>query len=399
MERVRQIIRSAAIETDFYRDRFRSAGFDPAGDFSFDDLARLPVLTRDDVQNSGSRMISRAIDPAAMMGNATGGSTGKPTEIWMGPEERGWGESGIEFALENIGVPSGSRLGYLWGHHLDPQLKPNFSERIRGWALNYRFFDCFRLSDEVFAAYHERFKKYSPDCIVAYASALGYFAKYLKERGIRPENYPRVCFVTGAEKLHPDHHDAIEEVFGKPVHERYGGRDFGPAAFQRDSVSRGAFCVDWTWCFLEPETSEPDSPILITKLHADVMPMIRYRVGDVGGFPADSRPGRPVFELREVVGRQTEGIRKLDGGWLHGNQFPHLLKDLPVREFMLVQDEDLSLEVKIVRAEKFEDSDHRKILETIKANTGELGLKISYVDAIERGPANKWTPVVSKARK
>ena len=37
--------------------------------------------------------------------------------------------------------------------------------------------------------------------------------KYLKEKGIRPNNYPRTCFVTGAEKLFPEHRQAIEEVF------------------------------------------------------------------------------------------------------------------------------------------------------------------------------------------
>ena len=241
---------------------------------------------------------------------------------------------------------------------------------------------------------------YSPDCIVAYATALGHFAKYLKENGIRPANYPRVCFVTGAEKLYPDHREAIEAVFGtsKPVHERYGGRDFGPAAMQFEPQETLDLTIDWSWCLVEPETTQTHSPILVTKFHADAMPMIRYKVGDIGRFDASSRPGSPVFELKEVMGREMDGILKGDGCWVHGTQFPHMIKDFPVREFMLVQEADFSLEMQIVKAPKFSEEDRVRILETIRMNTGDLPLKISYVDSIERGPANKWRPVVSKAR-
>jgi len=400
LNNLRRAVRKAAAETSFYKTTFERVGFDANSNFTLDDFGRLPALTREDVHSAGTDLISTAIPKRFLVQDSTGGSTGAPTRIWTGPEERGWSESGIEFALQSIGVPAGSRIAYFWGHHLDPQLKPTQREKIRSWALNYRFFDSFRLSKQTFQAYHEQLERYAPDCIVAYSSALGQFAEYLRANGIRPINYPRVCFVTGAEKLYPHHRAEIEEVFGrdKPVHERYGGRDFGPVAIQPDPKHSLRYSIDWTWAIVERETPDICSPILVTKLHADAMPLIRYRVGDIGRFAPEAKPGWPAFELDEVIGRELDGIQKPDGSWLHGSQFPHLLKDFPVREFMLVQAEDLSIEMAIVPDTGFGEADRRKIFETISANTGNLPFEIRFTDAIDRGPANKWRPVVSKAR-
>src|SRR5436190_19878705 len=122
LQNLRRVVRKAAAETSFYKTRFQSAGFDANSDFTFDDFARLSVLTREDVRDGGTGLLSSTLPERFRLEDSTGGSTGAPTRIWLGPEERGWSESGVEFALESIGVPAGSRIAYFWGHHLDPQL-------------------------------------------------------------------------------------------------------------------------------------------------------------------------------------------------------------------------------------------------------------------------------------
>ena len=128
------------------------------------------------------------------------------------------------------------------------------------------------------------------------------------------------------------------------------------------------FEIDWAWALVEPETEEDISPILVTKLHADGMPMIRYRVGDVGKFPAGSKSGHPAFYLREVVGRDLDRIWLPDGRWISGIQLPHLLKSIAVREFMFVQAEDYSVELQLVPKAEFGEAERREITQTISAN-------------------------------
>lgn len=400
LQALRRAVRRAAAETDYYAGLFQKINFDPKADFTFEDFARLPILERENVLQAREKLITKNMPREQMQKDATGGSTGAPTEIWLGAEERGWKESGIDFSFERIGISQGAKTAYFWGHHLDPQASDSFADRLRAFVTNVRWFDCFRLSPEVFSRYHEEFERWKPDCIVAYAGALGQFAEFLKENKIRPKNYPRVCFVTGAEKLDAHHRNAIEEVFGKPVYERYGGRDFGGAAIQTGAASGNLeYEIDWAWSLLEPETDEENSSILVTKLHADAMPLLRYRTGDVGRFPAASKSGEPTFVLREVVGRELDRIWLPDGSWVQGSSMPHLLKDFAVREFAVIQAADYGIELQIAAKKGFDDGQKSAILQTVGANFPGLPVEIKLVERVARTRANKLRPVVSHVKR
>jgi len=395
LERLRFSVRRAYRDTPHYREVFYSAGFDPFADFSFADFARLPVLEREDLRAAGKRLISQAVPRDQLKKDATGGSTGVPTEVWIGPEEMGWKESGGEYFMQTIGVPTGTRTAMLWGHHLDPHSTDTWRERYHAFETNSRWFDCLRLSPDTLAGYHREFARWQPACIVAYASAAGHLAEYVLEHG-GEARYPARCFVTGAEKLLDEHREKIARAFGRPVHERYGGRDVGYIGFQMNPAQTLDYDVDWANVLVEPETGEGESSILITKLHADGMPMIRYRVGDIGRFPQTSRPGHPALVLHEVVGRDTDRIWLPDGRWVTGLQIPHMMKDYPVREYMFTQRRDYSVEIKIVPKRDFSDRSRLQMLATVQANLPGLKIAAALVDEIPRTKANKWRPVVSE---
>ncbi|HYP26975.1 MAG TPA: hypothetical protein VE262_09670 [Blastocatellia bacterium] len=393
--RLRYSVRRAYDETAYYRNLFRRVGFDPWTDFSFDDYARLPVLERQDIVDAGAGLISRAVPAGLLRKDATGGSTGQPTELWLGPEEIGWRDSAADFFRQSIGAPAGSRTAFFWGHHLDPVANDSLRDRYYSFVTNVRWFDCFRLSPEVLERYHREFERWRPACIVAYASALGALAEYIEQKGYRPK-YPSRCFITGGEKLLPHHRQAVESVFESPVYERYGSRDAGYIAFQKFPARD--FEVDWSNIFVEPESGEASSSVLVTKLHADGFPMLRYRIGDLARFPEGARPGHPALALREVVGRDVDRIWLPDGRWIHGLEMPHLIKDYPVRAFNVVQRADYSIEVNIVPRNTFGDESRRRLLAIMSINFQGLPVKIEMVDEIPRTKANKWRPVISEVK-
>jgi phenylacetate-CoA ligase len=397
LRRLRLAVRRAARETQYYGELFARLGFDPGADFDFTDFARLPVLDRRDVQAAGTSLLSSAVPADQRRQDATGGSTGTPTEIWTGPEERGWSQSGSEYFMRRIGLPAGSRIALLWGHHLDPVQRRGLRDWMHDWADNIRWFDCFRLSLSVLEQYDRELQRWRPQCIVAYASALAALAEHVGGRNRRPA-YPTRCFVTGAEKLMVHERAVIQDVFGRPVHERYGSRDAGLLAFQTD-IARGLdYEVDWCNVLVEPETEDASSPILVTKLHADCMPMLRYRIGDIGRFPDGSRPGQPALTLHEIVGRDTDGIALPDGRWVHGIEFPHLMKDYPVREFQVLQRSDHSVEIRVVPRNHFSEENRDAILRTMKANLFGVPVKLLVVDEISRTKSNKRRPVISEVK-
>ena len=394
-ERLRTVVRQAYEETVYYRELYDRNNIDVYADFTFDDFSRFPVLNRDDVHEAGPKLLASSVPADQRRKDSTGGSTGVPTEIWLGPNERGWRDSGMERFFETLGVREGSRTALFWGHHLDPKASDSLRDRYQAFVTNVRWFDCFRLSAKILDEYHHELERFRPACIIAYASALGHLAEHILDNGYKP-SYPTRCLITGGEKLWSRHRGMIEQAFGRSVHERYGSRDAGCIGVQLDPANGLDFTIDWPYTFVEPESSEEESPILITKLQADAMPMIRYRINDVARFAPGSKPGHPVFALPEVIGRALDGISLPNGGWIHGIEFPHMFKDYPVREFMVLQRPDYSVELQLVPQKEFDEGSLRKIHETLTANLPGLPIKIEVKEAVVRTKSNKWRPVVSE---
>lgn len=397
LDRLRRVVRAAARETPFWRDRFQAAGFDPNRAFSFSEFAALPPLEREVAAAAREAMISPRVPPSLRRRDATGGSTGVPLEYISGPEERGWRLSGQEWFFERIGIGPASAMAYVWGHHIDQRERTEWRQRVRDAVTARRWFDCFRLSPDVLLSYHEELSRFRPVGLVAYASALDGLARVLAERGLRAA-YPSRAVITGAEKLWAHQRVHVEAVFRAPVFERYGSRELGVVAMQL-TPGDPAFVVDWANLFVEPADDSADgSALLVTKLRADTMPMIRYRVGDVARFPKGSGPGTPVFALDEVIGRQSDHLCLPDGRWLHSVGIAHLMKDMPVREFQLVQAADYSVEVRVIPSPAFTDADGKRILAILRGNLPGIAITLVRVEEIARTRANKWRPVVSAVR-
>ena len=397
LDRLRHVVRRAYEETVYYRELFDRNAFDPYTDFDFNVFAQLPVLTRDDIHEAGATLIASSVPKDQIRKDSTGGSTGVPTVLWLGPNERGWRDSGMERFFEILGVPEGSRTALLWGHHLDPKAADSLRERYQAFVSNTRWFDSLRLSPETLDEFHEELERFRPASIIAYASALGQLAEHLIEKNYKP-NYPTRCLVTGGEKLWSRHRSLIEQAFGRPVHERYGSRDAACLGVQLDPAHTLDYTIDWANSLVEPELPQPESPILVTKLQADAMPMIRYRIGDVARFPEGSKPGHPTFVLHEVTGREVDRIWLPNGGWVTGLEIPHLLKDYPIREFLFLQRQDHSVELQIVPQNGFDESCRRNIQDILCANLPGLQIKIELKESVARTKSNKWRPVISEVK-
>lgn len=394
LRRLREVVREAARTTPFYRERLQHIGFDAGRDFDFDDFARLPVLERADVHRDVDRMLSPEVAPQGRRRDGTGGSTGVPLVYYSGPRERGWRLSGQEHFMRRLGVPRGVSTAFLWGHHLDARERTEWRERVRDALTNRRWYDCFRLEPEVLLAYHEEMARTRPACLVAYASALDSLASVLLERGMAAD-YPQHRIVTGAEKLWPQQRARIERAFPVPVHERYGSREVGLIGMQVATGESPAFEVDWANLLVEPDRDGGEADILVTKLNADAMPMLRYRIGDVGRFPSGSRPGHPALQLTEVHGRILDRLHLPNGRWLHGVGIAHLMKDFPLREFQIRQAADYSIEVVLVPNTGYEPSHGDAILAVLQLNLPGLPMHLTIANEIPRSGANKWRPVLS----
>jgi phenylacetate-CoA ligase len=259
--------------------------------------------------------------------------------------------------------------------------------------------NTFELSEERVPQYLARLNRYRPEVIVAYGLSLYAFARALAERGLKP--YSPRSIIVGAEKIHPFQRALIEQVFGAPVFETYGSREV---------MLMGAECAKHEGMHLtmenllieildddgRPTPAGREGNVVVTDLYNYGMPFIRYANGDraVAGWGTCSC-GRGLPTLKEVVGRRTDMVHTPDGRHISGVFFPHLLKDFPaIRRFLVVQDRPDHLELRMVVAPAWSETDRCQLERCVRQMIGpQMGLDLRTVGEIPLTPGGKQ-PVV-----
>ena len=137
----------------------------------------------------------------------------------------------------------------------------------------------------------------------------------------------------------------IERVFRTKVFNRYGSREVGNVASECECHT--GLHVSSPSCIVEvvrPDGSQADpeevGEIVVTLLTNRAMPLIRYRIGDMGAWAAEGCPcGRGFPLLRYVQGRVSDSFVSREGARVHGEYFTHLLYFRPwVERFQFVQE-------------------------------------------------------------
>jgi len=147
----------------------------------------------------------------------------------------------------------------------------------------------------------------------------------------------------------------------------------------------------------------PDLPdmqrIIVTKLNQFGMPFIRYDIGDLAEGPiCTCSCGRGYPVIPRVLGRVTETIRTPDGRSFSGALFPHLFKDCGIATFRVVQSQDYSLDIALVKLPDQTDEQRRRLRQVVADHVGpSVPVVFRYVDSIERSPSGKLLPVISYA--
>lgn len=348
-------------------------------------LDQLPVLTRRDIQEHLPDMISETATD--LRDDATGGSTGTPMSFKVDRETQRAREASLMWANSLAGWRPGEKIAMLWGS--DRDVRGSTAERrlaLRWWIENLRWYNAFDMGEDRMARFHRDLSAFRPDFLVAYAGSVFTFARYLRDKDIQPR-YPRKGIVSSAEMLAPPMRAVVEEVFGRPVFDRYGNRELG--AIAAECEAHAGLHVNETDCIVEIDSGDPfrtEGRILVTYLRNFAMPFIRYDTGDIGRFES-AEPcacGRTSLRLARVTGRVSDTIRTSAGNLIHGEYFTHLLYGAAgVREFQFVQEAPdryvLRLAADRAAAAPREAEWTERIREAVG---GQADVRIEYVDSI-----------------
>jgi phenylacetate-CoA ligase len=321
MRQLRALFAHAYDRCPFYRERFDAAGLHPDDVSSPEDLRVLPPLEKRDIQEQGGRMVAEDWPQDDLLPNQTGGSTGMPIRFFLSRDRKCSRAAATLRHNRWAGWEPGDRAAVIWGAALD---RPADSPRARLRAALLReplWLDAANLTERKMADFHAALHRWRPKVIQAYARSAVLFAHYLRE--CRLTAYKPHSLVTSAEMLSPGDRALLEDVFACPVFDRYGSREVSVIA--SECPAHTGLHVNAECLYLEIETPHgPAAPgevgaILVTDLLNRAMPLIRYRIGDLGSWASGDCPcGRGLPRLAALQGRSTDFLVGTDGRLVSG---------------------------------------------------------------------------------
>lgn len=390
-QRLRDAVANAVATMSHYRELFRRLGLDPRDIRTLEDLQRLPVLTRPEVQAAVNGFISHAVPKSDTMMCHTSGSTG--TGLHFPATTRSNRE---QWALWwRCWMDHGLSLGTLCLQVAGRSVVPLQQQKPPYWRYNHAgrqiLFSSYHLNDQTAPVYLEEMKRSRAPWMHGYPSMVSLLARYALERGVKLD----LRWVTlGAENVLPHQVEAIRAAFGVEPVQHYG---MAEAAANISLCRRGNLHVDEDFAAVEFVPLEDDQfKIVGTNFSNPAFGLFRYEVGDIATVSGRSCDcGRPGRIVDRIDGRKEDYVLTRRGARL--GRLDHVFKDLTrVREAQIRQAEPGKMTVWIVKADGYGEQDEQALRREVLKRVGdEVAFEIEYTDAIPRTSRGKLRFVVS----
>jgi phenylacetate-CoA ligase len=360
-ERLGDIVSYAYRFVPYYRPLLERTGIvRKSGRLRLDRYIDLPLLNKEKIRENFDALKSKEIKRRKWIYKTTGGSTGEPLRVVHDHERIRWVEAVKDLCNDWVGVRFGDRKIRLWGSERDLFYgKEPFKVRLNRFINNAVWLNAFRMTPEDMLQYADKINAFKPILIKGYANCIYEFCLFIREKGTLLHS-PH-CVVTGAGNLTTDMRKLIEESFQAPVFDSYGSREIQAMAFECPSHEGLHVLASHLYAeVLNADGSQAETgsvgEIVLTPYFNYAMPLLRYRIGDMGTFAGQDCPcGRKWPLLSSVAGRVTECFYRKDGAVVPPEYFIHLvgvvLNDGWIKKFQVIQEEYDKIVVKIVCSE------------------------------------------------
>lgn len=397
-EQLKKIIAHAYSTVPYYRRMFDNLKLKPSDIRSSEDLNKIPVLTKEDVRNNYSDMVSRSFRTNDLTLCHTGGTTGKSLRFYQEPRATQFRWAVWWRHRRRFGIEFDQSYATFTGLTAVPlhQKKPPFWRENR--FMNQTIFTMHHIIPSKIKAIVERLNIGGFDYYSGYPSILFVLAELIQEQELEILAPPRMVF-TGAENLYENHRRVISKVFKAPVTDEYG---FSEGCGNASRCEKDVFHEDFEFGILECVDAEAigaqsrQGRIVATGFSSYGMPFIRYDIGDIGTWNSGSCScGRSSKILTRINGRVEDYVVTPEGRKIL--RFDYIFKDTQnIRDAQVVQKKLGSISLRIVRRPAYSLADEEILIKEIKSKVSSgLVVEFEYVDEIEREQNGKIRAVKS----
>ena len=397
-ERLDRLVHHARKTVPYYLDLPPpSSKYDPETALE-ETLASIPPLEKATYRDRWSELIARNASMRRCIRLSTSGTTGTALRVLATPERLAENFAAVWRQRRAFGAnPNDPNLTFN-GRMIVPfrQHKPPYwrKNRYGGQTLFSVYHMSPRHLPDYVSAIHETPARYAQ----GYPSALHLAARALLEAG-RPLPKGRlVAIFTSSESLLSFQRDVIEAAFGAPVRDHYAASE---PAVSMTACSEDRLHVDMEYCIVEVEPLEETAewvrgPLLVTGLGNDVLPLLRYRIGDVGTRAKSPCPcGRPGATFLDIDGRVEDYVEASDGRLV--GRLDHVFQgQRGVAEAQIHQQMPGAIEIHLVPAPGWDERAKASLLGALHRRLGDtMKVEFRIVDSIPREPNGKFRAVKS----
>lgn len=319
----------------FYRDRLEDV-VDATGNVDLSCWPGVPTLEREDVLGQFDALKSEHVDPAhgQVFEARSSGSTGQPILVLRTPyagvaamaaHARGRVWAGIDYRIHQ------AQIGYLYNESAPyPGVAADGS-----WAPFWREdIHCGTWKKLSLTEPHDVQLKWLGEQGRCYLSTAPSNLRELARRvALEPERKPDIVAVLTVSEIVTDElRAAVRSHLGCEIHDNYSSEEFGSIAYQCPE-NTGYHVADESVLLevVNDRTGRACNPgetgaVLVTTLHNQAMPLIRYRLGDYATVGGPCSCGRGLTYLKRIDGRERQLFRFSDG--------TTIMPDLETSDFM-----------------------------------------------------------------
>lgn len=276
--KLKKLIKHAYENVYYYRKLFDATGITPADIKTLEDIQKIPVTTRSDIQRAKiSEVIAKNADINNCIRYTTSGTTDKALEVYISKDE--------EVLQGTLHLRMLFANGYKPNHKVVILTHPQFiaSKKRKFIFQRLGIFDIEYISI-LYAPKEqlERLLKIKPDIIKGYTSIIKTIAQEIKTRGI--EGIRPLLVLCTAEFIRKEDRNFISDTFGTEVIDYYSATECGLIAWECRKHS--GYHINSDNIILElindsdKATEKQKGEVVITNLNSYTMPFIRYKIGD-----------------------------------------------------------------------------------------------------------------------